>query len=278
MRKLFWSCLFIYAASTLQAQITIEIPDGSKERAIVAQLKKEIINERIRASQTLRNLIDGSVIVRLKTNQKSIDAYRKNGRNDIADKIEIDRRVQNEKIYSAFVNHFRFCKVYFIYAKDTKALLDSNQKVFLNRRLEYDTTLVMTDTNFIFCEYGSAESFSKFTDRVHNAILFGGGMGTYIERDLNRANDSLPAKTSTSPTTVNGLFFSDKKLRQFNRPFPFVEDVYLDYNSTVRALNRTLKRAYDRLVISNDFEDLRRVEKKKAKKKKKQTPKYNPFQ
>src|SRR6266852_1453519 len=51
----------------------------------------------------LKNLRSGTLVVRLKTNEKSIKAYRESGRNEIADRIVEDRRKQNQKIVSAFM-------------------------------------------------------------------------------------------------------------------------------------------------------------------------------
>src|SRR2546423_6289970 len=112
MKPLLFFFVFAQAIFLLHAQ-NDKSPELSKQAYLITNLQKDSINERTRAALALRNLINGSVIVRLKTNQKSVDAYRKAGKNEIADKIEAERKKQNQKIYYAFIRNFNFCKVYF---------------------------------------------------------------------------------------------------------------------------------------------------------------------
>src|SRR3954463_1491188 len=122
-KRLLMFCVLAQAISLLPAQKT----PSSKEPYVITNLQKDSVNERTRAAITLRNLINGSVIIRLKTNQKSVDAYRKAGQHEIADRIEAERKLQNQKIYSAFVHNFNFCKTYFIYANETRDLLNGTK-------------------------------------------------------------------------------------------------------------------------------------------------------
>ena len=91
--------------------------------------------------------------------------------------------------------------------------------------------------------------------------------GNYTGAEPHDILDTTTRQTSTSPATTSGLFFSDKNLKQFNRPFPFSEAVHFnDPTPAVRTLNRELERVYYRLVVSNDF----RIQMKEARRKKKQ--------
>lgn len=280
--------LFFFA----DAQKRDSIPDLSKGNYVITNLDKDTVSYRDKASQTLRTLRNGAVIVRLKTNQKSVDAYRNAGKNNIADRIQADRQKQNEKMYQAFGRSFLFCKVFFIYANETKLFLEGNRKIFLNTNLQHDATIVFSDTNFVFCEYGSVESFSKFHDyepiyisaaersAYSNVTSYGNISGgiPYIDPRKAKILDTLPIQTSTSPATTSGLFFSDKNLNQLHRPFPFVEGVYMEnYDAPIRALNREMERAYGKLVINKDFKEKMKESKKKERRKKKESPKYNPF-
>jgi hypothetical protein len=259
MKRLFVLGIFVQAILFLQAQQNNnKNADLSKGDYAITNLGKDSINERTRAALTLRNLINGSVIVRLKTNQKSVDAYRKAGKNEIADRIEEDRKKQNLKMYYAFVHYFNFCRVYFIYANETQAMLSGAKGLFLNRNLEHDPSITLPNNNFIFCEYGSVEAYSKFTDVP--SLQAG-------ETDkFNKILDPPSTQTSTSPSSTNALFFSDKNLRQFQRPFPYVDDVPLSsYDRAVHSLNRALQRAYDRLVTNKDFREMKKKEKDKVK-------------
>src|SRR6478609_6305945 len=108
-KRLLLLCVLSQAIFFLQAQKN-QMSDSSKTNYVITNLGKDSVNERTRASLTLRNLPNGSVVVRLKTNQKSVEAYRKAGKNEIADRIEEDRKKQNQKIYDAFPHNFNFCK------------------------------------------------------------------------------------------------------------------------------------------------------------------------
>lgn len=265
MRILILIMVLLLTAVAVQAQNRSKATDLSKQEYVISQAEMDTTPLRDKASQTLRNLRNGAVIVRLKTNLKSIEAYRKAGQTVIADRIESDRKKQNQKMYRSFENNFLFCKVYFIYANETEEFNKGNRKIFLNENLQHDSTIIFTDTNFVFCEYGSVESFSKFDD--YKAPTAGtGGLGTHIDPITNRLQDSVTFRTSTSPATTSGLIFLDKELHQLHRPFPFVEGVYMDnYDAPIRMLNRDMERAYGRLVIRRDFNDQIKKERKRQK-------------
>ncbi len=232
--------------------------DFSKEPYVITNLDPDTVPERQRASATLRALKSGAVVVRLKTNDKSVAAYRKAGRDDVADRIVEDRKKQNLKMYYAYKTHFTFCPVYFIYAKDTKELLKGNRNIFLNQDLNYDSTVTFNYTNFIFSEYGTAEGYSDFSDFSGLPVS-----GRYDARTM----DTVSTEHNTMPATTSALLFLDKHLNQLQRPFPFITGVYLDaYNSAVKNLNRELEKAYYRLVTAREYKDQRKREKQKGSK------------
>ncbi|MFN8286159.1 MAG: hypothetical protein U0V74_05365 [Chitinophagales bacterium] len=233
--------------------------DFSQENYVITNLDPDTVPERERASATLRALKSGAVVVRLKTNDKSVAAYRKAGRDDVADRITAERRKQNEKMYYAYKTYFTFCPVYFIYAHDTKELQNGNHSIFLNSNLSYDTSIHFNYTNYIFSEYGSAEAFSDFPRPQHYR--------PYDDRKHDKILDTIPVESNTMPASTSALVFLDKQLNQLQRPFPFITGVYLDaYNASVKTQNRELEKAYYRLVTAKDYKDERKREKQKGKK------------
>src|SRR5688572_4061472 len=106
MKKLIATALFLLNIFFVLAQGADTIPDLSEREYPLTNLQEDTLTLKDKASQTLRALRNGAVIVRLKTNEKNVAAYRKAGRNDIAEKIIEARRVQNEKMYQAFERHF----------------------------------------------------------------------------------------------------------------------------------------------------------------------------
>ncbi|HLP52470.1 MAG TPA: hypothetical protein VK154_16395 [Chitinophagales bacterium] len=267
----------VLMAMCVVAQKKDTIPDLSKGKYVITNMVEDSLSLKDEASYTLRALKNGAIIVRLKTSPKSVAAYRQAGRNDIADRIEADRFKQNQRMYEAFERNFFFCPVYFIYAHETQAFLDGKKYLFLNRDLVRDSTIEFAyGDNFVFCEYGSVESFSKFDDYSHPVA---GPVNTVNLDKLNdKAMDKTPAGTSTSPATHSGIIMLDKELHQLHRPFPFVEGVYLDkFDAPVRTLDHDINRAYGRLVVNRDFKEKIKEEKKRMKAEKKKLPRYNPF-
>ena len=176
----------------------------------------------------IKDLSTGALVVRLKTNDRSIDAYRKSGLKELADKIIEENRVQNQKLTDAFRGFFDFCKVYFIYAKSTNALLEGKQNIFLNDSLQLDTTIKMKEKYFLLAEYGTITSNAR-TDEYHY-------------------NGVYHTEPSASASSTSVIFISDTSLNQLREPFPFYQPTYLgNYSKAVDNLNRNLHRAYFRL-------------------------------
>ncbi|HWB65090.1 MAG TPA: hypothetical protein VG603_16340, partial [Chitinophagales bacterium] len=157
---------------------------------------------------------------------------------ELADKIMDERRVQNQKIMDAFKNYFDFCKVYFIYAKNTKELLAGRQDIFLNDTLGLDTTIRMKENYYLIAEYGDITSNMR-TDEYHYSGVY------HTEPSTNTASTSV-------------IFLSDTSLTQLKEPFPFYTEVYLDnYNKAVFNLSKSIAKAYISFLAKEDEKRLR---------------------
>ncbi len=180
------------------------------------------------ATQQIKDLKNGALVVRLKTNDRSIEAYRKSGRAELADKLVEENRIQNQKLADAFRSFFDYCKVYFIYAKSTNALLKSEPGIFLNDTLAVDSSIRLSEKYFFIAEYGTITS-NALTDEYHYK-------GVYH------------TEPSASASSTSVIFISDTSLSQLREPFPFYQQTYLgNYNKAVENLNRNLHKAYLRL-------------------------------
>jgi hypothetical protein len=192
-------------------------------------LAQVLPSNRTVAAMQLADLKKGALVVRLKTNENSVNAYRKAGRNDIADRIVRERETQNIKLIDAFRTSFDFCKVYFIMTKNSKALLDGKHDIFVNDKLLPDSTIRFDSTYFLFAEYGG------ITTNVVN--------DDYHYSNVNKTE----ASATTASTSV--IFISDTTFTQLREPFPFYQTVYLDnFNKAVDKLNRALYKSYYTLV------------------------------
>ncbi len=197
------------------------------------------------ATQQIRDLKNGALIVRLKTNDRSIAAYRNSGRTELADKLTEENKIQNQKLLDAFKGFFDFCKVYFIYAKNTNALLQNQQNIFLNDTLAIDTTIKLTEKHFLIAEYGTITANVR-TDEYHYK-------GVYH------------TEPSASASSTSVIFISDTSLKQLREPFPFYQQTYLgNYNKAVQSLNQNLSKSYFKL--DNSVQEERRKLKEQLKK------------
>jgi hypothetical protein len=178
-------------------------------------------------------------VVRLKTNDKSVEAYRRNGQNDVANRIIADRKVQNQKIADAFRKEFDFCKVYFIYASHTGDLLEGKKGIFLNDTLALDAGIELTDSFFLIAEYGTVTANMRADE--------------YHYKNVNKT------EASSTTSTSSALFISDTALTQLKEPFPFYQIVLLEnYTKAVERLNSALHRFYFNKVTSPRYNEPRK--------------------
>ncbi len=233
-----------------------QAPDLSKGGYTIYTHVADTIGDRDKATSTLRALKTGAVVVRFKSSQRSVEAYINAGRKDVADRIVRENNVRDLKMMEAFKTRFTFCPVYFIKTQDTKRFLKGEKGLFLNNKLQYDSSIELTDSFFVFCEYGLIEGDGKYAG---NSALAG---YTKPERIL----DTVASQTSTSTYVHSALHFLDSELNQLRRPFPFGEQVVLDnYNLAVSFLNSELLKAYNRLVLNRDIQDQMKQDKKRRK-------------
>lgn len=197
--------------------------------AIQATAQDNPTNRQQAADQLQQLKNGGAIVVRLKTNDKSVAAYRNNGRPEVADRIERERVVQNKKIMAAFKANFDFCKVYFIYAKNSAELVAGKKGLFLNDDLKEVDSITMNAPFYVFAEYGDVTSNVR-TDEYH----YDGVHHT---------------EASGTPTSTSAIVISDTTFTQLKQPFPFYQNVMLDnYDKTITRLNNAFHKAYYHLI------------------------------
>jgi hypothetical protein len=196
-------------------------------------------NNRELAMEEIKSLKKGALIVRLKTSDKSVDAYRKAGQEELAQKITEQREAENLKLVEAFKYYFKFCKVYFIYARNTDELLKRKPGIFLNEKLRPDTSIRLTENYFLIAEYGSYTQNER-TDDFHYS-------GVY------------KTEPSNSTASTSALVILDTSLNQLQEPFPFYEPVYLSaFIKGVDHLSMALEKAYSNTLYKEDVKQLKK--------------------
>lgn len=166
---------------------------------------KDTTTNRKLAEKQIAALRNGTLVVRLKTNDRSIKAYRDAGQTKLADKLAGEQRERNLHLMRAFLLQFDFCDVLFIKATDTKLLQAGNQRIFLNGRLEIDSNIKLLKTNYLFAEYGDVKSNERVNEYKY---------------------DVKHTRESNTPTTTSALVILDTGLAQLQEPFPFYTMAY----------------------------------------------------
>ena len=106
------------------------------------------------AWEQVKKLRNGVLIVRLKTKEKTIEAYRNAGNIKLADKIAADKKKENLAIVDAFEKEFRFCPVRFIFSDDSRNLLAKDTISLLTSDLSIQRRASLNDTFYLMAEYG----------------------------------------------------------------------------------------------------------------------------
>lgn len=187
------------------------------------------INRQI-AFNHITALKNGALLVRLKTKEKSIEAYYKSGAFSLAKKIEAEQAAENRLIMSMFKEHFTFCPVYFFYTHHTKQVQAGvKQGIFLNNDLQPDPTIVLPADTFYIAEI--------------DALL-----ETLPDEEPDEP-DSQPAdkQSQHAHTTLQRvLVIKDQNLIQLRRPFPFYVRLTFDQFMYLKfeKLNHRLHRFY----------------------------------
>jgi len=102
------------------------------------------------ADDAIVELKNGALVVMLKQREKSADAYRKAGQENVALKIENNQRKENLALVQAVKGNFSFCKYYFVFTKDIDKLNAGERKgIFLNDSLEYDAAISMSESFYL---------------------------------------------------------------------------------------------------------------------------------
>ncbi len=78
------------------------------------------------AKVDLQQLKNGTLLVRLKTNEASISALEAQGRHKEAEQLKERLYQENKEILLSFTNAFDFCRVYFFYAPSSDDIRERN--------------------------------------------------------------------------------------------------------------------------------------------------------
>ncbi|MDO9000585.1 MAG: hypothetical protein Q7W45_12520 [Bacteroidota bacterium] len=154
-------CVFVLAKA--QEESEIYRPKDYKDRAQFEKFRKRRM---IIAAWQINQLKEGAIVVRLKTNQKLIEALRKQGNESLAIEKEAEQFAIDKNTLDAYRKQLTFCKVYFMYSYSSDSLLQGAKTgIFLDSNLIVDPLITMNEKFYLIAErdyaYNSSIGFVK---------------------------------------------------------------------------------------------------------------------
>jgi hypothetical protein len=106
------------------------------------------------ANKEIDKLRHSLVVVRLKTNRRQIEAYRKAGETALADKIELKTIKANLNIISACIRLYNYNRVYFMDVDDKAHFIATDTLVFSHLLFEKDTAIYLPHDSVYYLDFG----------------------------------------------------------------------------------------------------------------------------
>lgn len=188
-------------------------------------------NDREKAFTQIALLKNGALIVRFRTQDRKIEAYRNAGNIKLANQLEKELSDFNKALAQAFKTYYQFSKVFFMYPADYSKFLEGDTVgYFYNYNLELDTTIAIDRLDdFFICEYGPV----------------------YAEDIIDPNNARTKVVTST-PMLQDALVIKDTDLNQLLSPFPNHVSIRLKtIEKSVENLDRNLQKFFNRALERN---------------------------
>lgn len=189
-------------------------------------------NDREKAQTQIVLLKSGALIVRLKTQDRKIEAYKNAGNTKLVNKLEKELNIFNSNLIESFNKYYNFSKVYFIFPLDYNELLaGKNSGYFLNNKMHKDASIEINfEDDFFVCEYGVV----------------------YDEDIIDQNNAKTKVVTST-PRQQDALVIKDLDLVQLLSPFPAYVSIRLKtVDKSVENLNNSLHKFYNKVLEKNN--------------------------
>ncbi len=228
MKRILFLLLFALCSLANQAQQNQKLESAHKQNKLLME-------------EQIKKLKNGVLLVRLSTKINSIEALKKNGNIERAEKIKLEQKKYNLEIIKAFRNNFTFCPVYFFYSNYSDNIKKGKLKevVFLNDSLKEDSLIKLNDKKFLTAEIGNIEQdTAQYLDGYYN----------------NQGENGVERRSSLyggSALGFSAVKIMSDQLIQLKDPFPY-------YVKTSEALpvDRRLTKAITKMnnKLQNYFE------------------------
>ena len=160
------------------------------------------------AAWQINQLKNGALVVRLKTNQMSINALQKSGQDLQAEKLRIEQAAININMIKAFTTYYKFSKVYFIYSGSSDSLLKGVRSgIFLDSNLKVNPSIRIAEDFYLIAE----------SDFVYNSSI-----GFVPESAAPRVTEHGTPSSYEYPIVMKNKFG-----HQLKAPFPVNTDKFV---------------------------------------------------
>lgn len=182
------------------------------------QFEKYGKRRKIISAWQIKQLKTGALVVRLKTNKKTIDALIKQGNFKVAQQKQMEQYAINKNTMAAFIDNFKFCKVYFINSNSSDSLLKGiKSNIFLDSNLTINPSIEMNEQYYLLAE----------RDNVYNSSI-----GFVKEDSAGIVNEAGGMGYEAAFVVKN------KYGHQLKRPFPFYVDYTTKYYNVESSPNK----------------------------------------
>lgn len=183
--------------------------------------------EKSNAAAAIQQLRASVLVVRLKTKQRQVQAYREAGKTAIASKIEQKALKENLEIISGCIKYFNFAKVYFVNTEDIEYFRKTDRLVLSNLLPLKDSVITLNHDSVFYLDYG----FLYGRQRVNE--------WTYKDYDNSIENSQIISE--------NAFVIRDSKDKQLSPPLPFYKIAIGNrLSKTITQLNNHLIGFYNK--------------------------------
>nr|NQU93271.1 hypothetical protein [Bacteroidota bacterium] len=201
---------FTYSHNVTNSHINYGNLQVSVNWHINKKTQKKTSPKAIARAQIL-DLKNGTLLVRLKTSTPKIEALKKSGKNELAEKTQKRQEKENRAIITAFSERFNFCKVGFFYSDNS---LKVKNRIFdgilLNDSLQPDTAIyIHPEESFFIAEFGNTEQ-----DTTQN-------FSHYSKATSQEGRGREPVYYGGTNFGINALIIRDENFDQLQNPFPY---------------------------------------------------------
>jgi len=152
--------LFIIALLLTQSVVHSQLNDSME------------MKPRAKAILLINELKEGVLLVRLHTKSSGIEALKKKGQMEQAEKVRSYQEKENLEIMNAFRQFFTFCPVYFFFSDSSAALeREVPHHFFLDENLEMDPSIQFSESFYLVAQKGDLRFKAEEGKAPANGLL-----------------------------------------------------------------------------------------------------------